>query len=75
MDCKRLLADQNLLKNLIDYDMNNVSQARLAKLRKITRAESFDPEKISRKSVAAASIAKWVLAIDYYCERKALDSG
>ena len=71
-DCKRLLADVNLLKYLIEYDKDNVPQAILTKLRKYTRTESFDPEHISRTSVAAASVAKWVLGIDYHCERKAL---
>ena len=30
MDCRRLLADQNLLKNLIHYDKDNVPQSILA---------------------------------------------
>ena len=67
-DCQRLIGNIKNIELFKDFDKDNVSRATLAKLRQYTRKETFNPDHIKGISEAAVSIAKWVLAVEKYCE-------
>ena len=67
---KKEMTDPKFCDKMLYFDKDNVSQAVLTKLRSFTRRDDFNPDIIKRNSAAAASIAKWVLAIDFYCAKK-----
>ena len=69
-DCKKLLTKKALVKQMANFDKDNVSAGTLANLRQYTRYYSI--EEITKNSTAAGNMAAWVLGIDYYCLRKEL---
>lgn len=56
------------IKRLKEFDKDKIKEAKLKKLKKFINNESFDPVKISKKSVAGMSICMWVRAMDKYSE-------
>ena len=62
---KREMTDPKFCDRMLNLDTDNISPAVLTKLRSFTRRDDFNPDLVKRNSAAAASIAKWVLAIDF----------
>ena len=66
---KKLMNNPNeFIQNLKDFNKDNIKESLLKKIKKYTKNEKFTAENIARKSKAAESICKWVLAIDNYAE-------
>lgn len=49
-----------------DFDKDHISQKTLKKINTYTKNPEFEPEKVGAQSVAAKSLAKWVIAIEKY---------
>lgn len=45
-----MLADPEFMKQLFDFDKDNIPQAKLTKIEKFTKKETFAPEYIRTKS-------------------------
>ncbi|XP_074663059.1 dynein axonemal heavy chain 6-like [Tubulanus polymorphus] len=63
---KRLLGDASFLKQLIQFDKNNLPEKVFHKLKKYTSHPDFNPEIIGKVSRACQSICLWVLALEHY---------
>eukprot|EP01012_Entosiphon_sulcatum_P041182 TRINITY_DN5499_c0_g1_i1.p1 TRINITY_DN5499_c0_g1~~TRINITY_DN5499_c0_g1_i1.p1 ORF type:complete len:4402 (-),score=749.29 TRINITY_DN5499_c0_g1_i1:60-13265(-) len=63
---KVLLADANFLTKLKNFDKDHIPAATIAKLQPYLRNPEFDPDLVGRVSVAAKSLAMWVIAIENY---------
>ena len=63
---KKVLSDNNFLKNLYDYDKDNIPEAALKKLKKYIDAPEYTPETVQRQSKAAMSLCMWTRAMDVY---------
>ncbi|CAG11277.1 unnamed protein product, partial [Tetraodon nigroviridis] len=64
---KKLLGDMNFLKDLKEYDKDNIPVAVMQKIREtyITNPE-FDPNKVAKASSAAEGLCKWIKAMEVY---------
>uniref|UniRef100_A0A803Y1U1 Dynein axonemal heavy chain 12 n=1 Tax=Meleagris gallopavo TaxID=9103 RepID=A0A803Y1U1_MELGA len=64
---KKLLGDMNFLKDLKDYDKDNIPAAVMQKIRAeyLTNPE-FDPPKVAKASSAAEGLCKWIMAMEVY---------
>ncbi|KFP76630.1 Dynein heavy chain 7, axonemal, partial [Apaloderma vittatum] len=64
---KKLLGDINFLKDLKEYDKDNIPAAIMQKIRDeyLTNPE-FDPQKVARASSAAEGLCKWIAAMEVY---------
>ncbi|NXL48091.1 DYH7 protein, partial [Podilymbus podiceps] len=64
---KKLLGDMNFLKDLKEYDKDNISAAVMQKIRAeyLTNPE-FDPQKVAKASSAAEGLCKWIMAMEVY---------
>jgi len=64
---KKLLGDMNFLRDLKEYDKDNIPVPIMTKIRKefITNPD-FDPAKVSNASSAAEGLCKWVLSMEIY---------
>uniref|UniRef100_A0A663MBF2 Dynein axonemal heavy chain 12 n=1 Tax=Athene cunicularia TaxID=194338 RepID=A0A663MBF2_ATHCN len=64
---KKLLGHMNFLKDLKEYDKDNIPAAIMRKIRAeyLTNPE-FDPEKVSKASSAAEGLCKWIMAMEVY---------
>jgi dynein heavy chain len=60
------MSDTNFLKQLIEYDKDNMSDALLKKLDKFVQNPEFDPDKVGKVSIAAAGLCKWACAMSLY---------
>ena len=70
-DFKKLLADPNaFIKNLRDYDKENVPPHTLKELARYTLDDKFNADKIKMTSNAAHLISIWVLEIEKYAHKK-----
>ena len=70
-DFQKLLANPNaFIKNLRDYDKENVPPHTLKNLARYTLDDKFDPHKIKKSSIAAYSMSIWVLDIEKYAHKK-----
>lgn len=65
-EAKRQLADPNFIKQLINFDKDNMSDKVLRKIRNYVTRPEFDPEEVGRVSNAAKSLCMWVRAMDVY---------
>lgn len=65
---KLLLSDINFLKNLHEYDTDNISDKMLQKLKVYVSNKDFKPDIIGKVSKACKSICMWVIAIDQYAK-------
>eukprot|EP00730_Choanoeca_flexa_P002353 TRINITY_DN11019_c0_g1_i1.p1 TRINITY_DN11019_c0_g1~~TRINITY_DN11019_c0_g1_i1.p1 ORF type:complete len:1435 (+),score=328.02 TRINITY_DN11019_c0_g1_i1:91-4305(+) len=65
-EAKRQLGDTNFIKQLIDFDKNNMSDKVLKKIRTYVVKPEFDPDVVGRVSNAARSLCMWVRAMDVY---------
>ncbi|XP_023571552.1 dynein heavy chain 12, axonemal isoform X1 [Octodon degus] len=64
---KKLLGDMNFLRDLKDYDKDNIPVAVMQKIRGeyLTNPE-FDPRKVAKASSAAEGLCKWIMAMEVY---------
>ncbi|KFQ84496.1 Dynein heavy chain 7, axonemal, partial [Phoenicopterus ruber ruber] len=64
---KKLLGDMNFLKDLKEYDKDNIPAAVMQKIRAeyLTNPE-FDPQKVAKASSAAEGLCKWIMAMEVY---------
>ena len=64
---KKLLGDMNFLRDLKEYDKDNIPPAIMGKIRKeYSTNPEFDPAKIANASSAAEGLCKWVQAMEIY---------
>ncbi|KAM6176988.1 dynein axonemal heavy chain 12 [Erethizon dorsatum] len=64
---KKLLGDMNFLRDLKEYDKDNIPMAIMQKIRGeyLTNSE-FDPLKVAKASSAAEGLCKWIMAMEVY---------
>uniref|UniRef100_A0A2K5JE23 Dynein axonemal heavy chain 12 n=1 Tax=Colobus angolensis palliatus TaxID=336983 RepID=A0A2K5JE23_COLAP len=64
---KKLLGDMNFLRDLKEYDKDNISVTVMQKIRSeyLTNPE-FDPPKVAKASSAAEGLCKWIMAMEVY---------
>ncbi|KAH3860157.1 hypothetical protein DPMN_023048 [Dreissena polymorpha] len=63
---KGMLADNNFLKKLMDYDKDNIGEATLKKLKKYIDNPKFIPDEVVKVSKACKSMCMWVRAMETY---------
>lgn len=63
---KKLAADPNFKSHLLNYDKENMPDEILEELERRLMDEDFRPERIAKASLAASSLANWVIAIKNY---------
>nr|XP_021527285.1 dynein heavy chain 12, axonemal [Aotus nancymaae] len=64
---KKLLGDMNFLRDLKEYDKDNIPVTVMQKIRSeyLTNPE-FDPPKVAKASSAAEGLCKWIMAMEVY---------
>ncbi|XP_073448349.1 dynein axonemal heavy chain 12 [Aquarana catesbeiana] len=64
---KKLLGDMNFLRDLREYDKDNIPVSVMQKIRSeyITNPD-FDPAKVLKASSAAEGLCRWILAMEVY---------
>lgn len=65
---KALLGDGNFLRNLQNYDKDNIAEQKIKKLKPYIDNPKFLPEEIAKVSKACRSLCLWVRAIDVYAK-------
>ncbi|XP_026819508.1 dynein heavy chain 2, axonemal-like [Rhopalosiphum maidis] len=65
-EAKRQLGDPNFLTQLRDFDKDHVLPKVLRKINTYTANPEFEPDKVGAQSIAAKSLAQWVIAIEKY---------
>ncbi|GFS25719.1 dynein heavy chain 6, axonemal [Elysia marginata] len=63
---KLMLGDSNFLKKLVDFDKDNIPEAKLKRIRRYTADPKFVPDVVAKVSKAAKSLCMWVRAMDIY---------
>ncbi|XP_053705138.1 dynein axonemal heavy chain 12-like isoform X1 [Synchiropus splendidus] len=64
---KKLLGDMNFLRDLKEYDKDNIPVAVMQKIRsEFINNEDFDPAIVAKASSAAAGLCKWIKAMESY---------
>lgn len=61
-----LLGDPSFLKELFEYDKDNISDSALAKVGKYVKKQEFQPNLVGKVSLAAKSLCIWVRAMHLY---------
>ncbi|XP_070594569.1 LOW QUALITY PROTEIN: dynein axonemal heavy chain 12 [Erythrolamprus reginae] len=64
---KKLLGEMNFLRDLREYDKDNIPISVMQKIRAeyLTNPE-FDPPKVAKASSAAEGLCKWIMAMEVY---------
>ncbi|XP_011309286.1 dynein heavy chain 2, axonemal [Fopius arisanus] len=65
-ESKKQLGDVNFLTSLRNFDKDHITDATLKRIGKYTSNPEFDPEKVGQVSIAAKSLAMWVVAMENY---------
>ncbi|XP_031567025.1 dynein heavy chain 2, axonemal-like, partial [Actinia tenebrosa] len=65
-EAKRQLGDGNFIKQLVNYDKDNMTDRVLKKIGTYCSQSDFQPEIIGRVSLAAKSLCMWVRAMEVY---------
>nr|XP_042907190.1 dynein axonemal heavy chain 2 isoform X1 [Parasteatoda tepidariorum]XP_042907240.1 dynein axonemal heavy chain 2 isoform X1 [Parasteatoda tepidariorum] len=65
-EAKRQLGSPNFLKQLMEFDRDNIPDDALDDLEKIIKKKEFKPEKVGKVSFAAKSLCLWVKAMYMY---------
>ena len=60
------IGDQNFIKQLVNYDKDNMTDRILKKIGTYCAQADFQPEIIGRVSLAAKSLCMWVRAMEVY---------
>ncbi|GCB68504.1 hypothetical protein scyTo_0000891 [Scyliorhinus torazame] len=64
---KKVLGDMNFLRDLREYDKDNIPVAVMQKIRtEYLTNPDFDPLKVVKASSAAEGLCKWILAMEVY---------
>ncbi|KAM9856226.1 dynein axonemal heavy chain 12 [Aulostomus maculatus] len=64
---KKLLGDMNFLRDLSDYDKDNIPVPVMQKIRSEYMTNSdFDPSVVAKASTAAEGLCKWIKAMEVY---------
>uniref|UniRef100_A0A8C2FTF9 Dynein, axonemal, heavy chain 12 n=1 Tax=Cyprinus carpio TaxID=7962 RepID=A0A8C2FTF9_CYPCA len=64
---KKLLGDMNFLKDLKEYDKDNIPAQVMQKIRsEYMTNPDFDPTKVAKASSAAEGLCKWITAMEVY---------
>ncbi|KAJ8333348.1 hypothetical protein SKAU_G00422440 [Synaphobranchus kaupii] len=64
---KKLLGDMNFLRDLKEYDKDNIPVAVMTKIRtEYMSNPDFDPTKVAKASSAAEGLCKWITAMEVY---------
>lgn len=61
-----VLGDQNFIKQLMNFDKDNISDRILKKIGQYVIQSDFQPEIVGRVSLAARSLCMWVRAMEMY---------
>jgi dynein heavy chain len=62
-----VLGDVQLIKRLIDFDKDNLSDKTVRQLRKYTGDPHYTPDLVAKQSNAARSLCLWTHAMEKYC--------
>ncbi|XP_030042289.1 dynein axonemal heavy chain 2 [Microcaecilia unicolor] len=65
-EAKRQLGESNFIKQLINFDKDNISDRVLKKIGQYCAQPDFQPDIIGRVSLAAKSLCMWVRAMELY---------
>ncbi|KAJ8389320.1 hypothetical protein AAFF_G00121850 [Aldrovandia affinis] len=65
-EAKRQLGESNFIKQLVNFDKDNISDRVLKKIGHYCTQPDFHPEIIGRVSLAAKSLCMWVRAMEVY---------
>lgn len=65
-EAKRQLSDPNFIKQLINFDKDNMSDRMLKKIGGYTAQSDFQSDIVGRVSYAARSLCMWVRAMEVY---------
>ena len=60
------VGDQNFIKQLMNFDKDNISDRVLKKISQYVSKTDFDPSIVGRVSFAAQSLCMWVRAMEMY---------
>ncbi|XP_065142099.1 dynein axonemal heavy chain 12-like [Paramisgurnus dabryanus] len=64
---KKLLGEMNFLKELKEYDKDNIPPQVMSKIRsEYMTNPDFDPNKVAKASSAAEGLCKWITAMEVY---------
>ncbi|GFT64974.1 dynein heavy chain 2, axonemal [Nephila pilipes] len=66
VEAKRQLGSPSFLKELLEYDRDNITDAALAKIGKYIKKSEFQPDIVGKVSFAAKSLSIWVRAMYVY---------
>ncbi|CAH8499452.1 unnamed protein product [Schistosoma intercalatum] len=65
-ESKRQLGEQDFIKQLINFDKDNISDKTLKKIGQYCSQDDFQPDVVGKVSSAAKSLCMWVRAMDVY---------
>jgi dynein heavy chain len=65
---KKELSDTAFLKNILEFNKENINQKTLKRIEAYTKEPTFTPEYMTVKSAAAGALCKWVRAIEDYAK-------
>ncbi|KAG8188595.1 hypothetical protein JTE90_005951 [Oedothorax gibbosus] len=65
-EAKRQLGNSSFLKELFEYDRDNISDSALANVEKYVKKPEFQPNIVGKVSLAAKSLCIWVRAMHLY---------
>ncbi|MCI4377271.1 hypothetical protein PGIGA_G00201730 [Pangasianodon gigas] len=65
-EAKRQLGEANFIKQLVNFDKDNISDRVLKKIGQYCTQPDFQPDIIGRVSLAAKSLCMWVRAMEVY---------
>ncbi|XP_052104325.1 dynein axonemal heavy chain 2-like isoform X7 [Mytilus californianus] len=66
LEAKKQLGDQNFIKQLMNFDKDNITDRILKKIGTYCTQSDFQPEVVGRVSTAAKSLCMWVRAMEVY---------
>mgnify|MGYP001044635383 CR=1 FL=1 len=64
--CKKNILTATLLKQLVNYDKDNIPESLVEQVQPILEEENYSEAKLSNASIAAFGISKWCRAIIGY---------
>ncbi|KAM8972622.1 dynein axonemal heavy chain 2 [Pelodytes ibericus] len=65
-EARRQLGEPNFIKQLINFDKDNISDRTLKKIGQYCAQPDFQPDTVGRVSLAARSLCMWVRAMEMY---------
>ncbi|KAK4469213.1 hypothetical protein MN116_006788 [Schistosoma mekongi] len=65
-ESKRQLGEQDFIKQLINFDKDNINDKTLKKIGQYCAQDDFQPDVVGKVSSAAKSLCMWVRAMDVY---------